>query len=554
MGKGVQGKPYLFQRIGLPLQNTLLTKTLAILRKVLYNEFMAKQKQTEELRNHPNVKGQIPPHSEEAEKSVLCCMMIDENVPIELTRMLKAEDFYFQSHRKIYAAMLKVWNDNRPVDFVTVTQALNDAGELENVGGAQYLTVLSGYLPTTANYKTHAEIVRKNARLRELMTAAHSVVEMCYAGEDALQTLQFAESAVNRVAESQGISALQPFSEAVNEAVADFDALMRDPLARRGLQTHFRGIDNLLGGLHGGDLVIIAARPGQGKTSIGMNIVQNVATAHLTANGAELQTAEPAVCAIFSLEMPASQLAKRMIASKAHVDFSKLAKGEISGTDEWQRIAAARAALCRSRIFVDDTSLTTPIDILSKCRRLKREQKRLDLVMVDYLTLMSSGKRVENRQQDVSEISRMMKLAAKELDVPILLLSQLSRAGEKEKRKPQMSDLRESGAIEQDADIIMFIYRSNTTENVPNADEAEIIVAKHRNGPLGTVKMRWVGEHVSFEDYDPDSVVENDNRNRKSESDEGNAESVESGKDGKSSGIGLKCLSQEEVKNLPFDD
>ena len=291
-------------------------------------------------------------------------------------------------------------------------------------------------------------------------------------------------------------------SNAVNEAVADFDAIYRDPKSKKGLPTGFRDLDYLLGGLGAGDLVIIAARPGQGKTSIGMNIVGKVATAHIR-DGEASKTEQPAVCAIFSLEMPASQLAKRMICSLAQVDFAKMSKGEIKSADEWRKITNARASLCMSKIFVDDTSLTTPMDILSKCRRLKREQKRLDLVMVDYLTLMSSGKRTENRQQDVSEISRMMKLAAKELGVPILLLSQLSRESEKNKRPPQMSDLRESGAIEQDADIILFIYRKTDKDGQPeDATLPKIIVGKHRNGPLGEVEMRWMGEFVSFANKD----------------------------------------------------
>ena len=484
-----------------------LHKRTARRRAVGAKKCMAKQAKNE-YENHPNVKGQVPPHSEEAEKALLCCMMADETVPMDLMSLIKPADFYFRSHRLIFEAMSSIWNDNRPIDLVTVTQELDRMGALADAGGAQYISVLSGFLPTSANFKAHAEIVKQDSQLRQLMTAANSVLERCYANSDALETLQYAEKAVSDVAENQGISALQPFDEAVNAAVADFDSLLRDPLARRGLQTGFRGLDALLGGLHGGDLVIIAARPGQGKTSIGMNIIQQVATAHIV-SGEPSKTVDPAVCAIFSLEMPASQLAKRMIASIAKVDFARLSKGEITGADEWKSIASARSALCMSKIFVDDTSLTTPMDILSKCRRLKREQKRLDLVMVDYLTLMSSGKKVENRQQDVSEISRTMKLAAKELGVPLLLLSQLSRGSEKEKRKPQMSDLRESGAIEQDADIIMFIYRPNAgDDNNPDRDSAEIIVAKHRNGPLGTVKMKWIGENVSFADIEDGGVAE----------------------------------------------
>lgn len=455
-----------------------------------------------EIARHPNVVGQVPPHSDEAEKALLCCMMIDENVPMEVMHTVSAEDFYYRSHENIYRAMSRIWNDNRPIDLVTVTQELDSMGLLSDVGGAQYISVLSGYLASSANYKAHADIIKKDSQLRQLMNAANDILKKCYASEDAHETLQYAEKAISDVAESQGVRALMPFEDAVNEAVADFDAVYRDPKAKKGLQTGFRDLDYLLGGLGAGDLVIIAARPGQGKTSIGMNIVGKVATAHIR-DGVASKTEQPAVCAIFSLEMPAAQLAKRMICSLAQVDFAKMSKGEIKSADEWRKITNARASLCMSKIFVDDTSLTTPMEILSKCRRLKREQKRLDLVMVDYLTLMSSGKRTENRQQDVSEISRTMKLAAKELGVPILLLSQLSRESEKNKRRPQMSDLRESGAIEQDADIILFIYREHANdEQSPDKNVAELIVGKHRNGPLGTIKLRWVGEYVSFTDLD----------------------------------------------------
>ena len=480
---------------------------------LLYNRAMSEGtkkivSEKERLDKHPNVIGQIPPHSEEAERGLLCCMMIDANVPMEVVHQLDPEDFYYESNGLIYSAMRRIWNDNRPIDLVTVTTELDGMGALKKAGGARYISELSGYLATSANFKAHLDIVRKDAQLRRLMNAANEVLKMCYASSDAQETLQFAERAVNDVAESQGIHALRPFDEAVNEAVADFDAVCRDPKAKKGLQTGFRDLDYLLGGLGAGDLVIIAARPGQGKTSIGMNIVSNVATAHLTEDGTPRKTETPAVCAIFSLEMPASQLAKRMLCSLAHVDFSRMSKGEIKSADEWRRITNARSALCASKIFIDDLSLTTPMDILSKCRRLKREQKRLDLVMVDYLTLMSSGKRVENRQQEVSEISRMMKLAAKELGVPILLLSQLSRESEKNKRAPQMSDLRESGAIEQDADVILFIYRKTDKEGQPvDTTSPKIIVGKHRNGPLGEVEMRWMGEYVSFADKDSSDPV-----------------------------------------------
>ena len=351
------------------------------------------------------------------------------------------------------------------------------------------------------------------------MNAANEIMVKCYEGDPDDTALVYAEKSINDVGESLGISALEPFGPALAEASEEFDLINQDPLANRGIQTGFKDLDNKLGGLNEGDLVIIAARPGQGKTSLGMNIITNVALSHLNKNNKKV--AEEKVCAIFSLEMPAKQLAKRMLCAKAHVDFSKAKKGEL-GTDKqaWKDLANAEALLKSAKIFIDDISMTTPVEILSKCRRLKREQGRLDIVMVDYLTLMSSGKKTENRTQEVSEISRTMKLCAKELGVPVLLLSQLSRESEKGKRRPILSDLRESGAIEQDADIILFIHRpGDYDKTVQYKDKVELIVAKHRNGELGTAILRWVGEEVSFRDAPPEYLEKQDKKDEEKDED-----------------------------------
>ena len=281
------------------------------------------------------------------------------------------------------------------------------------------------------------------------------------------------------------------------------ELMYRDPTAGKGIPTGFKGLDAILNGFQPSDLILIAARPGQGKTSIGMNFISHAAmhAVRKTAAGKD----DPYRCAVFNLEMPAIQLAKRMICSEARVDMSKANSGRLTPED-WKAIVAAKARLDKAQIYIDDSSLTNPIEILSKCRRLKRE-KGLDLVMVDYLQLMTSGERVESRQQEVSTITRMMKIAAKELNVPILLLSQMSREVEKRtNKKPQMSDLRESGAIEQDADIIMFIYREYDKDDVSVEEEkrnkVELIIAKHRNGETGSVELKWDGPSVRFCDVD----------------------------------------------------
>ncbi|MBE5730890.1 MAG: replicative DNA helicase [Clostridiales bacterium] len=455
---------------------------------------------TNEKRIHPNVKGKIMPQNNEAEQAVLCCVLIDEYVQGEILASLKAEDFYSHAHQMIFEAMSSVYGNNMPIDIITLVQELEKQGNMEAVGGINYISSLSNVLPSAANYAHYLEIVRANKLRRSLIDVANKVATVAYSGEE--NAMEYAERQIFGLGEGNTRRELRPISDAASEAIERMELVERDPLFFRGIPTGFKRLDNLLNGFQSGDLIIIAARPGQGKTSIGMNFIQAAAFSERTT---ETGKKVPISAAVFSLEMPAVQLARRMLCSVAKVDMTKANSGHL-GDAEWQRMMLAKTKLDKANIFVDDTSATTPVDIISKCRKLKRE-RGLDIVMIDYLQLMSPSKRVENRQQEISDITRNLKIAAKELNVPILLLSQLSRDVEKRTNKtPVMSDLRESGAIEQDADIIMFLYREHTDadKNVTEEerDAVQLIVAKHRNGQTDTIDLRWRGSHVSFEERD----------------------------------------------------
>ncbi|MCI8413834.1 MAG: replicative DNA helicase [Clostridia bacterium] len=453
--------------------------------------------------DHPNLKARILPHNNEAEQAVLGCVLLDADAPIHILTVLTPADFYSKAHGNIFDAMVRISRRDEPVDVVTLTQELDTMGLLESVGGLTYLADLSNCVPGAANYKHYVGLVRKLSNLRKLIGAAQKITDVAFVGDPDDDALGFAEREIYALSEENDRSALREIQPSVVEAIAKMETMYRDPTAGRGIPTGFKGLNAILNGFQPSDLILIAARPGQGKTSIGMNFIEHAAM------HAERKTAagksDPYKCAVFSLEMPAIQLAKRMLCSEAGVDMSKANSGKLS-PDDWRSIAAAKARLDKAHIYIDDSSLTTPIEILSKCRRLKRE-KGLDLVMVDYLQLMTSGDRVESRQQEISTITRTMKIAAKELNVPILLLSQMSREVEKRTNKrPQMSDLRESGAIEQDADIIMFIYREYDKDD-PAVDEekrnkVELVIAKHRNGETGNVELRWDGPTVRFLDVD----------------------------------------------------
>lgn len=443
----------------------------------------------------------IPPQSLEAEQSLLGCLLIDKEAASIIFGGIKEEDFYSETHRILFSAMYDLYSKNTPIDFITVSDYLSRNDLISKIGDLSYLTSLTTIVPSSANFKSYMEIISRASTMRKLINAGNAIINEAFEGEDEEQTLSFAEKQIFDIGKEKETSSLEHIGGALDECIDKLDTIYRDPNSLRGLPTGFAKLDEVTNGLQKSDLILVAARPGVGKTSLTMNIVTNAAIQ----SGAK--------CAVFSLEMPKTQLAQRMLCSVSNVSMSKVLKGEET-KEEWQALFAAKKKIAGAKIFVDDSSQNTPVDILSKCRRIQREHG-LDLVMIDYLQLMNSGKNSKdpNRVTEVSDISRSLKIAARELNVPILVLSQLSRAVEgRRDHRPILSDLRESGAIEQDADIVMFIHKPdmyNDIEVAPeNKDVCELIIAKHRNGELATINLKWVGELVSFRNLSKDSDKE----------------------------------------------
>ena len=433
------------------------------------------------------------PHNIEAEQAVLGCNLIDNDVPITIMSKLRSSDFYTEAHQTIFEAMEHIYRANDPIDFVTLTDELERMGVMEGVGGIDYITTLTNIVPSAANFMHYVEIVRRDSVLRSLIKASQDIIEKAYENEDKQKVLSFAEKSIFDIAQTEDNSSLIHIAEPLNTVIEKFEDLANNKGVVKGISTGFVGFDRITNGLQNSDLILLAARPGVGKTSFAMNIVNYAAI-----NGKKS-------VAIFSLEMPKEQLSQRSLCSIAGVSMANALKGELNSAD-WKALLTANKKLSQANIYIDDSSLTNPIEVLSKCRRLKREHG-LDLVMIDYLQLMNGiGKtRDANRQQEISEITRYLKIAAKELNIPIILLSQLSRAVESRKdHRPMLADLRESGAIEQDADIVLFIYNPDQYNDVVSEDPpgvCELIIAKHRNGALGTVKLKWIGETTTFKDY-----------------------------------------------------
>jgi len=452
----------------------------------------------------PNVAGRMLPHNLEAEQGVLACFLIDGDVAVGAFSRLSENDFYSPSHKTIFNVMRAIYEKGQPIDFVTVVSALDTGGKLDSVGGISYITTLSDLLPSSANFKFYLDILHRSRVLRKLITASNQIIETSYTTEDAQTALSAAEKAIFDISREDERRELTSLSIELPAVIDKLDTIQRDPTSVRGLRSGFFALDNMTNGFQKSDLIIIAARPSVGKTALSLNMVLNAAIKY----GAK--------CAVFSLEMSKRSLATRALCSVGKVSLSKAMKGEL-GVDEWRRLWEANKRLSDANIYVDDNSVITPSEIMRKCMRLKREQG-LDLVMIDYLGLMTGGgAKRESRQVEVSDNSRMIKIMAKELDVPVLLLSQLNRGIESRKGqdgKPVLSDLRESGAIEQDADIVMFIHKEKVEEDeenpTPTSDrsEAEIVIAKHRNGPIGNVKVGWVGEWTSFVNLGQDETAQ----------------------------------------------
>jgi len=438
------------------------------------------------------VGGRVPPQSVDAEESVLGAILLDNTAIDRVTGVLQPDDFYRESHRKIYRAMQVLADRSEPADLVTLGEVLRGRGELTDVGGAAYLAELAERVPTAANVAYYAKLVRDKAVLRNLITTATSIAERGYAGQEVKELLDRAEQEIFALSDREVRPAFVRLDGLLNSTFDTIERLFENKQAVTGVTTGFADLDRLTAGLQPSDLVIVAGRPSMGKTALCMNIAENAA---LKAD---------AGVAIFSLEMSKEQLAMRMLCSQAHVDLKRVRTGHLNDA-EFGELAKAAANLSEAKIFIDDTPALTVLELRAKARRLSRDPTaNLKLVIVDYLQLMRSSEGKDSREQEISEISRSLKALAKELHLPVLALSQLNRQVEnRHPPKPRLADLRESGAIEQDADVIAFIYREEVyDEDTPRKGIAEIIVAKQRNGPLGNVDLAFLREYTRFENYE----------------------------------------------------
>ncbi len=432
----------------------------------------------------------LPPQNIEAEQSVLGSLLIDPDAIIRVITILRPEDFYRETHQLIYAAILDLHERRMPADLITVVDELQRREQLETIGGAAYLTSLINAVPTSIHVEHYARIVERAAVLRRLIQAASQIAQLAYTSEDEVDVIiDQAEQILFEVSHRRITRSLVPISEIVKAYYERIEFLVEHQDETLGVPTGFVDLDRLLGGLQPSDLIIIAARPGVGKTSLALSIAANAALRH------------NAVVALFTLEMSGEQVVQRMIASNTGIDSQRLRLGRIEDI-EWDEFTRASATLSDSAIFIDDTPSPSPMEIRTKARRLAAEYD-LDLIIVDYLQLMQSGRRrLENRVQEISYISRSLKALARELNVPVLALSQLSRAVEARQDKvPILSDLRESGSIEQDADVVMFIYRDEIyDENTDRPNIADIIIAKHRNGPTARISLHFDPSLTRFSD------------------------------------------------------
>jgi len=438
----------------------------------------------------------LPPHSLEAEQSVLGGLMLDNDAADRIGDAVGADDFYSDAHRIVYRHITQLIADGKPADVVTVSEALASTQKLDYVGGLAYLGALAQNVPTAANIRHYANIVRERSILRQLAATATEIAESAFnpLGRSAKTVLDEAEAKVLHIAEqgSRGASNFQLIGRVLPAVVERIETLYNrdDPSDVTGVPTGFADLDKMTSGFQPGDLVVVAGRPSMGKTALALNIGENVA----------LNTGMPV--AVFSMEMGASQLAMRLIGSVGKLDQHKLRTGRLQN-DDWDRLSTAVGRLSEAPILIDETPALNAIEVRSRARRLMRQYGKLGLVIVDYLQLMQATTQGENRATEISEISRSMKSLAKELSVPVVALSQLNRSLEQRPNKrPVMSDLRESGAIEQDADVIVFIYRDEVY-NAESADKgtAEIIIGKQRNGPIGTVRLTFLGEFTRFESF-----------------------------------------------------
>lgn len=441
----------------------------------------------------------LPPQNVEAEESILSAILIDNNTLLDVIEILAPDDFYKSIHQKIFSAITELFSRNEPADLVTLTNILKEKDQLEDIGGATYLSRLVDTVPLAVNAQHYARIVRDKAALRRLIEKSNTIARRCFEDRgDVDEVIDFAETAIYEISETKSKQSFYPLSKMIEKNIDTLEERQGNKTLITGVPTGFTFFDHKTSGLQNSDLVILAARPSMGKTAFALNTARNAA---LDAN---------VPVAVFSLEMSKEQLSMRMLSSEARLNSTRLRSGFISQED-WMRITEAAGNLSNAPIYIDDSPGITAMEIRAKSRRLKMD-KNIGLIIIDYLQLMQGRRSAERRELEISEISRSLKALAKELDLPVLAISQLNRMLEQRSdKRPQLSDLRESGALEQDADVVAFIYRDeiyNKDEDNPNKGKAELIISKQRNGPIGTVSLTFLEAYTRFENLAPEDMVE----------------------------------------------
>jgi len=437
---------------------------------------------------------QLPPHNLDAEESIFSAILIDNSTLLDIIEILSPEHFYKSSHQKIFSAITDLFANNEPVDLVTLSNKLKETGQLTDIGGATYLARIIDTVPLAVNAKHYAKIIHDKASLRRLIEKANTIYNRCFEDQGNVDELiDFAESSIFEIAESKTKKSFHPIRDLVVSNIETLEERQGNKSLLTGVPSGYSYLDKMTSGFQNSDLIILAARPSMGKTAFALNIARNAA----------IDSNIPV--AIFSLEMSKEQLSMRLLTSEARIDSARL-RGGFFSKDDWVKLTGAAGALEEAPIFIDDSSDISPLEIRAKARRLKMD-KGLGLIIIDYLQLMKLRQSMERRDLEISEISRSLKGLAKELNVPVIALSQLNRMLEQRSdKRPMLSDLRESGALEQDADVVAFIYRDevyNKDENNPNKGKAEIILGKQRNGPVGTVSLTFVNSYTRFENMAP---------------------------------------------------
>jgi len=457
-------------------------------------------KKERQLRNSdPTLRRHLPPHSLDAERAVLGGIMLNPDALEYLEGILSAEQFYIEANRHIFSAILELAQHHKPVDALTVKDELERSEHIDACGGETYLAELISSVPTSANVRYYAEIVREKAVLRHLLQVCNAVSRDVYEAVELKLSERLDQAESRMLAVSDAYESSDSMFKKVDSLLVGAYQKLQDRYELKqdvtGVPTGFTDLDKLTSGMQRGDLIVVAGRPSMGKTAFSMNLAQNAA----------IRSGEALVTAIFSLEMPDEQITMRMLAVEARVDMGKMRNGRFNQED-WRKMAGSIGPLSEAQIYIDDTPAITVMKIRSKCRRLKRQAGRLDLVLIDYLQLMQGSAGAERREQEISAITRSLKSLAKEMEVPVIILSQLNRSLDaRSDKRPVMSDLRESGAIEQDADVIIFIYRDEVYDkNSNHKGVAEIIVAKQRNGPIDTVRLAFLSQYTRFENLSHD--------------------------------------------------